>query len=522
MPHGHCYIWQPHILWTHVVSDMIIALSYFSIPIAIIIFARKRAQDIKDQKVLKLFSIFIVACGVTHIVGIITVWQGIYGLHGLTKLITATVSLVTAIYVFKLLPQAIHLPTPAQMTSARQALQRKTDENINLHTELESMQAFKFVFDGIPVSAILLDDQYRVVLANQRANDLFGVDIQTLELDDFTYLFVDGGKKLRQKLSLFEKQRHLGQDKHVFISQGKLLTGEIIPIEVTLCDGKNTNNIGTMMLLHDISDTINAEKETFLTHQRIERALDSSQDGAWELDMDNNLVWYSDAMLKMIGAEESPNAANFDTWVDHIHIDEKEKVIESLRRHLEGYQHFYHEYVGRNNQGSYSLFLVKGCAISSSTNRHKVIAGTLSQVDYRKKIKDELAKQNQVLDNLYTYLNHAVLVMKVIDFDNFIFQTVNQQCERFINAKQSDLINKSVVSDFGQVLPDPLAGQFNKILMQCFESKTSITTHMTNSENKLNVPTLAFTCFPIQSSVDELTHILLISEHINTPNTNEN
>jgi hypothetical protein len=28
MPHGHCYFWQPEIVWSHAISDAIIAISY--------------------------------------------------------------------------------------------------------------------------------------------------------------------------------------------------------------------------------------------------------------------------------------------------------------------------------------------------------------------------------------------------------------------------------------------------------------------------------------------------------------
>lgn len=38
MPHGHCFLWQPDILWLHVVSDACIVLAYFSIPFALILF----------------------------------------------------------------------------------------------------------------------------------------------------------------------------------------------------------------------------------------------------------------------------------------------------------------------------------------------------------------------------------------------------------------------------------------------------------------------------------------------------
>ncbi len=35
-PHGFCLLWQPELVWTHVIADALIAAAYFSIPIAII------------------------------------------------------------------------------------------------------------------------------------------------------------------------------------------------------------------------------------------------------------------------------------------------------------------------------------------------------------------------------------------------------------------------------------------------------------------------------------------------------
>ena len=35
MPHGHCYLWRPDVLWLHVGSDTLIALSYYAIPVAL-------------------------------------------------------------------------------------------------------------------------------------------------------------------------------------------------------------------------------------------------------------------------------------------------------------------------------------------------------------------------------------------------------------------------------------------------------------------------------------------------------
>lgn len=42
MPHGYCYIWNPGLVWLHVISDSLIAFSYFTIPFTLLWFVRKR------------------------------------------------------------------------------------------------------------------------------------------------------------------------------------------------------------------------------------------------------------------------------------------------------------------------------------------------------------------------------------------------------------------------------------------------------------------------------------------------
>jgi hypothetical protein len=36
MPHGACYLWKPGIVWLHAISDGLIALSYYVIPLFLI------------------------------------------------------------------------------------------------------------------------------------------------------------------------------------------------------------------------------------------------------------------------------------------------------------------------------------------------------------------------------------------------------------------------------------------------------------------------------------------------------
>ena len=91
-----CLLWRADVFWAHLVSDAVIALSYFSIPLAIVYFAFRR-PDIDHSWILYLFGTFIVACGITHLFGIWTMWVPDYGLEAAVKIATAAVSLATAV-----------------------------------------------------------------------------------------------------------------------------------------------------------------------------------------------------------------------------------------------------------------------------------------------------------------------------------------------------------------------------------------------------------------------------------------
>lgn len=127
IPHGHCYLWHTPLVWLHVASDSIIALAYFSIPITLVYFISKR-EDLPFNWIFGLFGAFIVACGMTHIFELWTLWHPTYWLSGTMKAITALISFATAILLVDLMPQALALPSPAQLESANRLLEAEIVE----------------------------------------------------------------------------------------------------------------------------------------------------------------------------------------------------------------------------------------------------------------------------------------------------------------------------------------------------------------------------------------------------------
>lgn len=136
MPHGHCYLWQADILWTHVLSDSVIALAYYAIPVLLGIFLLKRRQNIPYPEILALFVAFIFLCGTTHLVRIYVTWYSAYELEGWLKALTALVSITTAIVLVPKLPELIAIP------GVQQAYQQSQQALVSLRQQKHEADTF--------------------------------------------------------------------------------------------------------------------------------------------------------------------------------------------------------------------------------------------------------------------------------------------------------------------------------------------------------------------------------------------
>lgn len=121
MPHGMCLLWEPWLVLLWAGSDLLIFLSYTAIPIALLRVLKQRTE-VPHGGLVTLFASFILLCGLTHLLGIVTLWFPIYPWTGWVKLATGLVSMTTAVVLFRLIPDIIRLPSPAALGAANRQL----------------------------------------------------------------------------------------------------------------------------------------------------------------------------------------------------------------------------------------------------------------------------------------------------------------------------------------------------------------------------------------------------------------
>jgi len=232
MPHGHCYFWDPAIVWTNAISDSLVALAYFTIPFTLLHIVRVRT-DLKFTPLIILFAAFILSCGATHIMDVINIWYPMYRLDSSLRAITAVASIGTAVMLVKITPQIFSIPT----TDEHKKLNEELKEQINLlkdkdqtiellrkNREIEdamtksegrlkrSEEQFRVFADSIQDLAWIADGEGSIYWYNQRWLDYTGLTLadmkgwgwQKVHHPDHVENIIERSKELWKKVEPFE------------------------------------------------------------------------------------------------------------------------------------------------------------------------------------------------------------------------------------------------------------------------------------------------------------------------------
>ncbi len=122
-PRWQCGDWTTIHGWVHVVSDLAIFGAYVTIPLSLLWLVRRR--PIPFSRIILLFGLFIVSCGITHLIESMIFWWPAYRLSAVAKVVTACVSWGTVLALIPMLPRALELPNlQREVEDRREAEQR--------------------------------------------------------------------------------------------------------------------------------------------------------------------------------------------------------------------------------------------------------------------------------------------------------------------------------------------------------------------------------------------------------------
>ena len=328
MPHGQCYLWQPELVWLHLLSDVMIAIAYYSIPAMLVYFVRNR-EDVPFPNIFLLFGLFITTCGTTHLMAVWTLWYPAYWLSGVLKAITAVVSIYTAFALFPTIPAALALPSPEklrymnqqlaiQITERKQAEMELQQLNQELEVRVEdrtaalkkSEQRFRSLFESAPDFIYVLDQQGIIQQVNSIVEQQSGyTESELLDHPLVAFLSADTQIDYPQEFATLIDQGNCQQEMEFICKDGRIL---VMEGACTVVEGSPADEDYILVLQRDITQRkqIEAERvELFATLQESERRwrsfLENIQLMVVSLEPSGQVEYVNPHTLSLMGYAES-------------------------------------------------------------------------------------------------------------------------------------------------------------------------------------------------------------------------
>jgi len=125
--------------------------------------------------------------------------------------------------------------------------------------------------------------------------------------------------------------------------------------------------------------------------ERYELAVSGTNDGIWDWDLRTNAVYYSPVWMKILGYREKLLLPTPLSWLDNIHPDDLDGVLNDINDHLEGKTvHYENIHRLKHCDGQYLWVVSKGKCSRDSEGKAYRIVGTIANITERKEFEDQL------------------------------------------------------------------------------------------------------------------------------------
>jgi len=206
------------------------------------------------------------------------------------------------------------------------------------------------------------------------------------------------------------------------------------------------NHLQLSSLQKDLKKEVSKKsRDLMISEERLKIAIEGTQDGLWDWDLQNNTAFFSDRFETMLGYKPGTLPRTGEAWSSLLHPDDKDKAFQQLQDYLKGKTSTYNsQFRMKNQKGDYNWIEGRGKALFSHEGKPLRIIGFNQDITLQKEAELALKESEQKYRKLFERSSNAIFI---IDCNTEKYLDANKAAED-LTGRSIEELKKMRADDF--------------------------------------------------------------------------